>query len=77
MAARRPQVQERLTTQWADSVLKVLSPAGIAVELEAEHLCMSMRGVQKPGSRVITTATRGQFVGCNVDRDGLLALLRK
>ena len=77
VAARRPQVQERLTSQWADAVFSALSPAGLAVELEAEHLCMSMRGVQKPGSRVHTTAVRGAFQDCGFSAEGLLALLRR
>ena len=59
--ARRPQVQERLTTQVADKLVEVLEPRGALVVVEAEHLCMSMRGVQKPGSLAITSAVRGQF----------------
>ena len=59
--ARRPQVQERLTTQVADKLVSALEPRGTLVVVEAEHLCMSMRGVQKPGSLTITSAVRGQF----------------
>ncbi|WP_419840948.1 GTP cyclohydrolase I FolE [Candidatus Poriferisodalis sp.] len=59
--ARRPQVQERLTTQVADKLMAVLEPRGALVVVEAEHQCMSMRGVQKPGSLTITSAVRGQF----------------
>ncbi|WP_373298336.1 GTP cyclohydrolase I FolE [Nakamurella endophytica] len=59
--ARRPQVQERLTTQIADALMRRLDPAGVIVVLEAEHLCMSMRGVRKPGSRTTTSAVRGVF----------------
>lgn len=59
--ARRPQVQERLTTQVADKLMEVLEPRGTLVVVEAEHQCMSMRGVQKPGSLTITSAVRGQF----------------
>lgn len=59
--ARRPQVQERLTTQVADAIERVLQPRGVLVVVEAEHLCMSMRGVRKPGSRTVTSAVRGVF----------------
>ena len=59
--AKRPQVQERLTSQIADAVMEVLVPRGVAVVMEAEHLCMTMRGVKKPGSKVVTSATRGIF----------------
>jgi GTP cyclohydrolase I len=59
--ARRPQVQERLTTQVADSLTRILRPLGVIVVLECEHLCMSMRGVRKPGARTVTSAVRGQL----------------
>ena len=59
--ARRPQVQERLTTQIADALVDVLKPSGVLVVVECEHLCMSMRGVRKPGSRTVTSAVRGQM----------------
>jgi len=59
--ARRPQVQEQITTQIADALVEHLGAQGVIVVLEAEHLCMSMRGVQKPGSRTITSAVRGQL----------------
>jgi GTP cyclohydrolase I len=59
--AKRPQVQERLTTQIADALENVLDPAGALVMIEAEHFCMSMRGVKKPGSLTITSAVRGLF----------------
>ena len=59
--ARRPQVQERLTSQVADAIEGVLAPRGVLVVVEAEHLCMSMRGVRKPGSKTVTSAVRGQF----------------
>jgi GTP cyclohydrolase I len=59
--ARRPQVQERLTTQVADALMENLEPRGVMVVIECEHLCMSMRGVRKPGSRTITSAMRGQL----------------
>jgi GTP cyclohydrolase IA len=57
--AKRPQVQERLTSQVADAVVRRLQPRGVIVVVEAEHLCMAMRGVRKPGSRTVTSAVRG------------------
>lgn len=60
--ARRPQVQERLTTQIADSLVRLLQPRGVIVVIEAEHLCMAMRGVRKPGSKTLTSAVRGVFL---------------
>ena len=59
--AKRPQVQERMTSQIADTIVEYLQPAGVIVVIEAEHLCMSMRGVKKPGSETITSAVRGIF----------------
>ncbi len=59
--ARRPQVQERLTSQVADALVEVLDPKGVLVVVECEHLCMSMRGVRKPGARTVTSAVRGQM----------------
>ncbi|MFB3738331.1 MAG: GTP cyclohydrolase I FolE [Candidatus Velamenicoccus archaeovorus] len=59
--SKRPQVQERLTTQIADAIDAALQPRGVFVMLEAEHLCMTMRGVKKPGSRTVTSAVRGLF----------------
>jgi len=59
--ARRPQLQERLTTQIADTIVEVVEPQGVAVILQAEHLCMIMRGIKKPGSNIITSAMRGLF----------------
>ena len=58
---RRPQIQERLTVQIADALERTLDPKGIMVMLEAEHTCMTMRGIKKPGSKTITTVTRGAF----------------
>jgi GTP cyclohydrolase I len=59
--AKRPQVQERLTSQVADAVMRRLEPRGVIVVVEAEHLCMAMRGVRKPGARTMTSAVRGIF----------------
>ena len=59
--ARRPQVQERLTSQVADALEDQLAPRGVIVVVEAEHLCMSMRGIRRPGARTITSAVRGQL----------------
>lgn len=59
--SKRPQVQERLTTQIADAIEKALDPRGVLVVIEADHLCMSMRGVRKPGATTVTSAVRGQF----------------
>jgi len=59
--ARRPQIQERMTTEIADAIFDGLKPDGVAVVVQAEHLCMIMRGIKKPGSNVITSAIRGAF----------------
>lgn len=59
--SKRPQVQERLTTEVAETIMKALKPKGVLVIVEAEHLCMTMRGVKKPGSKVITSVVRGIF----------------
>ena len=59
--ARRPQVQERMTSQIADALMRILEPRGVVVVLECEHLCMSMRGVRKPGATTVTSAVRGIF----------------
>ena len=60
--ARRPQLQERMTAQIADALMDELGPKGVMVMLEAEHMCMTMRGIKKPGSSTVTVATRGDFV---------------
>ena len=73
--ARRPQVQERLTSQVAETVMNSLAADGVAVVVEAEHLCMTMRGVRKPGSRMVTSAMRGQFKRSSVTRSEFLALV--
>ena len=74
--AHRPQLQERLTSQVADALMDTLEPDGVAVVIEAEHLCMTQRGVKKPGSRMITSATRGTFRKNEVTRAEFLSLVR-
>jgi GTP cyclohydrolase I len=59
--ARRPQVQERMTTQIADALMRIVDPRGVIVVVECEHLCMSMRGIRKPGASTVTSAVRGQL----------------
>jgi len=73
--ARRPQIQEQLTSQVAEAIMDTLKPDGVAVVIEAEHLCMTMRGVKKPGSRMVTSAMRGQFKRSSVTRAEFLALV--
>jgi GTP cyclohydrolase IA len=73
--AKRPQVQERLTTQIADALVEVLQPRGAFVMIEAEHLCMSMRGVRKPGTLTLTSAVRGLFKDNAATRAEVMALL--
>src|SRR6478752_3900231 len=73
--AKRPQVQERLTAQIADAVMRKLEPRGVIVVVECEHLCMSMRGVRKPGAVTTTSAVRGQFKTDNASRSEALELI--
>ena len=73
--ARRPQVQERLTTQIADALESNLSPAGVIVVVQAEHLCMSIRGVRKPGALTTTSAVRGQFRTSVATRSEAMSLI--
>ena len=75
--ARRPQVQERLTNQIADVISKVLEPRGVAVVMEATHMCMTMRGVQKQGSMVVTSAMRGVIRKNLATRNEVLGLIAK
>ncbi|MBC7105141.1 MAG: GTP cyclohydrolase I FolE [Firmicutes bacterium] len=74
--AKRPQLQERLTTQIADAIVRRLNPHGVLVVIEAEHMCMTMRGVKKPGSRTVTSAVRGQFARSEATRAEAFALIR-
>jgi GTP cyclohydrolase I len=73
--ARRPQVQERMTSQIADGLMGVLEPGGVIVVIEAEHLCMAMRGVRKPGARTVTSAVRGSFRDNESTRAEAMSLL--
>jgi GTP cyclohydrolase IA len=73
--ARRPQVQERMTSQIADALMRVLTPRGVIVVIECEHLCMSLRGVRKPGAKTVTSAVRGQFRRSDKTRAEALAFI--
>lgn len=75
--AKRPQVQERLTTQLADMIMARLRPKGCMVIVDAEHLCLSMRGIKKPGSKIVTSAVRGIFRSKESTRQELLELIKK
>ncbi len=75
--AKRPQVQERLTSQVADALDAALSPRGVIVVVSAEHLCMSMRGVRKPGARTVTSAVRGVFQASAASRAEALSLIQQ
>jgi GTP cyclohydrolase I len=75
--AKRPQVQERLTSQVADTLVRVLEPQGALVVVEAEHLCMSMRGVQRPGTMTVTSAVRGHFLTSAAARAEVLGFIQR
>ena len=74
--ARRPQVQERMTSQIADALMGILEPRGVVVVIECEHLCMSMRGVRKPGARTVTSAVRGSFRDNDTTRAEAMSLIQ-
>jgi GTP cyclohydrolase I len=74
--ARRPQLQERMTQQIADAIFEALQPDGVAVVIQAEHLCMIMRGIKKPGTNVITSAVRGNFRSKAATRSEFLSLIQ-
>ncbi|WP_017728040.1 GTP cyclohydrolase I FolE [Halalkalibacterium ligniniphilum] len=74
--ARRPQLQERITSTVADSLVETLDPHGVIVIVEAEHMCMTMRGVKKPGSSTVTSAVRGVFANDQAARAEVLALIK-
>lgn len=73
--AKKPQLQERLTSQVADVVMEAISPLGVAVVVEAEHLCMTMRGIKKPGSKTVTSALRGSIKTDARTRSEVMALI--
>ncbi|HHW61290.1 MAG TPA: GTP cyclohydrolase I FolE [Syntrophomonadaceae bacterium] len=73
--ARRPQLQERLTSQIADCIFDTIHPRGVAVIIEAEHMCMTMRGIHKPGSKTVTSAVRGAFETAKQTRAELFSLI--
>lgn len=75
--SKRPQLQERLTSQIADSIVTALNPRGVLVVVEAEHMCMTMRGINKPGSMTVTSAVRGQFESSEATRLEAFALIKK
>ncbi|MCX7793975.1 MAG: GTP cyclohydrolase I FolE [Thermodesulfovibrionales bacterium] len=75
--AKRPQVQERLTSQLADLLMERLRPKGAMVVIDAEHLCLSMRGIKKPGARTVTSAVRGLFRTRQSTREEMLELIKK
>jgi GTP cyclohydrolase I len=74
--SKRLQLQERLTTQIADVIVEALHPDGVAVVIQAEHLCMTMRGIKKPGSNLVTSANRGTFRTKSVTRAEFLSLIQ-
>ena len=74
--SRRPQIQERLTTQVAETICVALDPHGVAVVIQAEHMCMTLRGVKKPGANIITSATRGAFRTKAATRAEFLSLVQ-
>ena len=75
--ARRPQLQERLTGQIADTIERILNATGVLVVIEAEHMCMTIRGIKKPGSKTVTSAIRGVFLTNKATRAEAFALIRE
>jgi GTP cyclohydrolase I len=74
--AKRPQLQERMTSQIADTIMEALNPLGVIVVVEAEHMCITMRGVKKPGSKTLTSAVRGVFKSNEATRAEAFSLIR-
>ncbi|HEQ3296386.1 TPA: GTP cyclohydrolase I FolE [Streptococcus pyogenes] len=77
VASKRPQLQERLTSQIADALVEALNPKGTLVMVEAEHMCMTMRGIKKPGSKTITTTARGLYKESRAERQEVISLMTK
>lgn len=74
--AKRPQLQERITSTVADTIMEMLNPVGVYVVVEAEHMCMTMRGIRKPGAKTITTVARGIYEQDDVKRAEILSLIK-
>jgi GTP cyclohydrolase I len=74
--AKRPQLQERMTSQIADTIMEALDPLGVIVVVEAEHMCMTMRGIKKAGSKTLTSAVRGVFKSNEATRAEAFSLIR-
>ncbi|WP_353855410.1 GTP cyclohydrolase I FolE [Bacillus sp. Bos-x628] len=74
--AKRPQLQERITSTIADSMVETLNPHGVMIVVEAEHMCMTMRGVKKPGAKTVTSAVRGTFANSAAARAEVLSLIK-
>lgn len=77
VASKRPQLQERLTAQVADALQEALNPVGVFVMVEAEHMCMSMRGIKKPGSKTVTTVARGVYKEDPILRREILSMIQQ
>lgn len=75
ITANKPQIQERLTSRIADAIMDKVNPRGVLVKIKAEHLCMTIRGIKKPGSKMVTSAIRGVFETNKASRDEALALI--
>lgn len=75
--AKRPQIQEQMTAQIADAIMEHLHPQGVMVMLEAEHMCMTMRGIKKPGSKTVTIVTRGSFEGSEALQNQFFHMLQR